>query len=60
MERLRHGDEIDRPLGQVARLRRTDAVVDARIRRCMLDLAAAGVGRDDVLEKARQPDGGLS
>src|SRR2546428_3350352 len=29
-----------------SRLRGTDAVVDARIRRGVLDLAAAGVGRD--------------
>ena len=60
MERLRRGDEIDGPVVQIARLRGTDAVVDARIRRGVLDLAAAGVGREDVLEMPSQPHSRLA
>ncbi len=60
VQRLRHRDEIDRSVAEVRGLGRTDAVLDARIVRGVVDLAAAGVGRDDEREVSGQPDRGLA
>jgi hypothetical protein len=48
---LRRGDEVDGAVRQPRGLRRSHAVLDARVRGGVLELRRARVGRDDALEK---------